>query len=154
MRSISLQTNIVIVISNMQNAALCHVFVYGTLKPNEANYAKYCAGKAIAKQLAIAYGELFALPMGYPAMILGNHQVHGYLLSFPDVSILDSLDDLEDYQCDRAASENLYDRQQIEVFDLEGSSLGFAWAYFMTEEQVTKFAGIAQLDGCWYGANS
>ena len=35
--------------------------------------------------------KLFALPMGYPAMTMGNQQVHGYLLSFPDVSILDSL---------------------------------------------------------------
>ncbi|PZO35827.1 MAG: hypothetical protein DCF19_22935 [Pseudanabaena frigida] len=136
----------------MQNAALCKVFVYGTLKPNEANYAKYCAGKAIAEQKAIAYGELFSLPMGYPAMIVGNTQVHGYLLSFPDASILESLDDLEDYQCDRPTSENAYNRQQIEVFDLEGKALGLAWAYFMTLAQVTKFDGIAQPDGCWYGS--
>ncbi|GBO53250.1 hypothetical protein APA_1157 [Pseudanabaena sp. lw0831] len=134
----------------MQNA-VCNVFVYGTLKPNEANYAEYCAGKAIAQQQAIAYGELFSLPMGYPAMIVGNTQVHGYLLSFPDASILESLDDLEDYQGDRAAAENAYNRQQIEVFDVEGNSLGFAWAYLMTLEQVIKFGGIAQLDGCWSG---
>jgi len=135
--------------TSYQSATLCHVFVYGTLKPNETNYAEYCAGKAIAEQQAIAYGELFALPIGYPAIILGNQQVHGYLLSFPDVSILESLDDLEDYQCDRPASENAYNRQQIEVFDLEGNSLGLAWAYFMTLAQVTKLGGIAQSDGCW-----
>lgn len=149
MLSVSLYINIAI--SNMQNAALCKVFVYGTLKPNEANYAKYCAGKAISEQQAIANGDLFALPMGYPAMISGDRQVRGYLLSFPEVSILESLDDLEDYQCDRPASENLYNRQQIEVFDLEGNSLGFAWAYFMTLDRVTKFGGIAQTDGCWKG---
>ena len=137
--------------ANISTSDLCHVFVYGTLKPNEANYAEYCAGKAISEQQAIAYGELFALPMGYPAMILGDQQVHGYLLSFPDISILESLDDLEDYQCDRAAAENAYNRQQIEVFDVEGNSLGIAWAYLMTLEQVTKFGGIAQLDGCWSG---
>lgn len=135
----------------MQNVALCHVFVYGTLKPNEANYDQYCAGKVIAQQQAIAYGELFALPMGYPAMIVGNTQVHGYLLSFPDASILESLDELEDYQSDRDATENLYNRQQIEVFDLEGNSLGLAWAYFMTLAQVTKLVGIAQPNGCWKG---
>ncbi len=138
----------------MQNAALCIVFVYGTLKPNEANYAKYCAGKAISEQKAIAYGELFALPMGYPAMILGNQQIHGYLLSFPEVSILESLDDLEDYQCDRPATENAYNRYEIEVFDLEGKYFGLAWAYFMTLAQVTKLVGVAQPDGCWYGDNS
>jgi gamma-glutamylcyclotransferase (GGCT)/AIG2-like uncharacterized protein YtfP len=127
--------------ANIPTPDLCHVFVYGTLKPNEANYAEYCAGRVIAQQQAIAYGELFALPMGYPAMILGDQQVHGYLLSFPDVSILESLDDLEGYQCDRAASENLYNRQQIEVFDMEGNVLGCAWAYLMTLEQVTKYRG-------------
>jgi gamma-glutamylcyclotransferase (GGCT)/AIG2-like uncharacterized protein YtfP len=137
------------VISNMKNASLCNVFVYGTLKPNEANYAEYCAGKAIAQQQAIAYGELFALPMGYPAMTVGNAQVHGYLLSFSDASILESLDELEEYQSDRASHENLYDRRLIEVFDLQGESLGMAWAYFMELAQVTKFVGIAQPDGLW-----
>ena len=133
----------------MKNVSLCNVFVYGTLKPNEANYAEYCAGKAITQQQAIAYGELFALPMGYPAMTIGNAQVHGYLLSFPDASILESLDQLEDYQGDRASHENLYDRRLIEVFDLQGVSLGIAWAYFMELTQVTKLGGIAQHDGLW-----
>lgn len=133
----------------MKNASLCNVFVYGTLKPNEANYAEYCAGKAITQQQAIAYGELFALPMGYPAMTVGKAQVHGYLLSFSDASILESLDELEDYQSDRASNENLYDRRLIEIFDLQGESLGMAWAYFMELAQITKFKGIAQPDGLW-----
>ncbi|WP_434684364.1 gamma-glutamylcyclotransferase family protein [Pseudanabaena minima] len=131
------------------HTALCYVFVYGTLKPNEANFETYCAGKFHSQQQAIAYGDLFVLPMGYPAMTVGNAQVHGYLLSFPDASILESLDELEDYQSDRASHENLYDRRLIEVFDLQGESLGMAWAYFMELAQVTKFAGIAQPDGLW-----
>ena len=133
----------------MKNTALCNVFVYGTLKPNQANYAEYCANKAIAQQQAIAYGELFALPMGYPAMTIGNSHVHGYLLSFSDASILESLDQLEDYQGDRASHENLYDRRLIEVFDLQGESLGIVWAYLMELTQITKFAGIALPDGLW-----
>jgi gamma-glutamylcyclotransferase (GGCT)/AIG2-like uncharacterized protein YtfP len=133
--------------TNNLDTSLCHIFVYGTLKPHESNYAAYCEGKAIAQQQAIAYGELFALPMGYPAMISGNSSVKGYLLSFPDASILESLDELEDYQSTRPNSENLYNRYEIEVFDLESNSLGFAWAYFMTLEKVLKFGGIAQLEG-------
>jgi gamma-glutamylcyclotransferase (GGCT)/AIG2-like uncharacterized protein YtfP len=82
-------------------------------------------------------------------MTIGNSQVHGYLLSFPDASILESLDELEDYQSDRASHENLYDRRLIEVFDLQGEFLGMAWAYFMELAQVTKFVGIAQPDGLW-----
>lgn len=133
---------------NSPSPDLCHVFVYGTLKPNEANYDQYCAGKVIEQQQAIAYGELFALPMGYPAMTIGNTQVHGYLLTFP-VSILEAMDSLEDYQSDRDTSENLYHRQRIEIFDFAENSLGLAWAYLMTKEQVIKFAGSAQTDGWW-----
>ncbi len=135
--------------ANLKSDALCHVFVYGTLKPDEANYAKYCAGKVITMQQAIAFGELSALPMGYPAMTIGARRVHGYLLSFRDMSILEQLDELEDYQSDRPQSENLYDRQQIEIFDLAEKSLGLAWAYLMTLEQVTKFGGITLPDGLW-----
>ena len=133
--------------TNINGGNLCHVFVYGTLKPNQANFEQYCAGKVIAMQQAIAYGELFVLPMGYPAMIVGNSPVYGYLLSFNDDSILESLDELEDYQSDRASIENLYNRQQIEVFDMQGRLLGKAWAYFMTSFQVIKFGGISQPNG-------
>ena len=137
--------------TNINCANLCHVFVYGTLKPNQANFEQYCAGKVIAMQQAIAYGDLFVLPMGYPAMIAGNSPVYGYLLSFNDDIILESLDELEDYQSDRASTENLdenlYNRQQIEVFDMQGLLLGKAWAYFMTSFQVIKFGGISQPDG-------
>jgi len=139
--------------SNMKSATQCDVFVYGTLKPNEANYVKYCAGKTIARQRAIAFGKLFSLPMGYPAMIIGDRpmhqQVHGYLLSFKDESILESLDELEDYQSDRPSSENLYNRQQIEIFDLTEKSLGLAWVYFMTTEQAIKLGGSVEPDGHW-----
>jgi len=143
--------------SNMKSETHCDVFVYGTLKPEEANYVKYCAGKTIAMQRAIAFGELFALPMGYPAMTISDrsihhqihHQIHGYLLSFKDEIILESLDELEDYQSDRLSSENLYDRQQIEIFDLTEKSLGLAWVYIMTTEQAIKFGGIVEPDGHW-----
>lgn len=137
--------------TNINPANLCHVFVYGTLKPNQANFEQYCAGKVIAMQQAIAYGELFVLPMGYPAMIVGNSPVYGYLLSFNDDSVLESLDELEDYQSDHASienlDENLYNRQQIEVFDIQVRLLGKAWAYFMTSFQVIKFGGIYQPNG-------
>jgi gamma-glutamylcyclotransferase (GGCT)/AIG2-like uncharacterized protein YtfP len=71
------------------------------------------------------------------------------ILSFDDANILEALDKLEDYKCDRNTSENLYDRQQIEVFDLTEKSMGRAWAYFMTSEQVIKFEGVAQVNGYW-----
>jgi gamma-glutamylcyclotransferase (GGCT)/AIG2-like uncharacterized protein YtfP len=53
------------------------VFVYGTLKPGEANYQRYCAGKVVDAERTSVLGKLFALPMGYPAMTLGEYSVHG-----------------------------------------------------------------------------
>jgi gamma-glutamylcyclotransferase (GGCT)/AIG2-like uncharacterized protein YtfP len=103
--------------SNKKFSDLVQVFVYGTLKPGEANYKKYCAGKVTDAKLALVQGKLFALPMSYPAMTLGNSKVYGYLLSFPNPRILKELDVLESHQPTRQASKNLYNRQIIEVFD-------------------------------------
>ncbi|WP_442945112.1 gamma-glutamylcyclotransferase [Nostoc sp.] len=47
---------------------------------------------------AFVQGKLFALPMGYPAMTLGDSKVYGYLLSLSNPKILNELDVLEDYQ--------------------------------------------------------
>ena len=127
------------------------VFVYGTLKPGEANYSKYCSNKVVDVQRAVASGELFALPVGYPAMTTGEYPVHGYLLSFADRSILHALDELEDYQPTRQISQNLYNRQKTEIYNLRGLSLGYAWVYLMTLEQVHHLGGVPQPDGWWSG---
>ncbi|KYC39340.1 hypothetical protein WA1_31900 [Scytonema hofmannii PCC 7110] len=130
-------------------SGLLKVFVYGTLKPGEENYDRYCIGKVVDAIGAIAVGKLFALPMGYPAMALGDHSVRGYLLSFADSQVLIDLDELEDYHPARDESENLYNRQQIEVHDLQGHSLGWAWVYVMKEELATQLGGIFLPDGWW-----
>ncbi|KAF3885796.1 MULTISPECIES: gamma-glutamylcyclotransferase family protein [Nostocales] len=128
---------------------LLKVFVYGTLKPGEDNYDRYCAGKVVDAVSAIARGKLFALPVGYPAMAPGNSSVRGYLLSFANAKVLTDLDELEDYHPATDESENLYIRQQIEVHDLQGQSLGWAWVYLMKEELATKLGGIFLPDGWW-----
>ncbi|WP_414566319.1 MULTISPECIES: gamma-glutamylcyclotransferase [unclassified Anabaena] len=135
--------------SNTKFPGLVRVFVYGTLKPGEANYQKYCAGLVTDVKRAVTLGKLFALPMGYPAMTPGGYSVHGYLLCFADLGILDALDDLEDYQPARQMSENLYYRQQVEICDLQELSLGEAWAYFMSPKRVSQLQGVALLDGWW-----
>jgi gamma-glutamylcyclotransferase (GGCT)/AIG2-like uncharacterized protein YtfP len=102
---------------------LLQVFVYGTLKPGEANYECYCASEVVDVKKAWVLGELYALPQGYPAMTQGNNSVYGYLLSFKDSKVLNNLDELEDYHPQRVASENLYNRTQVEIFDLENNSV-------------------------------
>jgi len=128
---------------------LVKVFVYGTLKPGELNYQRYCAGLVVEAQRAVAFGQLFALPFGYPAMTLGNRLVHGFLLSFSNETILHHLDWLEDYDPKRAATENEYNRQQIEIYNLEMVSLGPAWVYLMTKERIRSCQGNLLPNGWW-----
>ena len=124
-----------------------NVFVYGTLKPGEVNYPYYCAGKVLEVKRAIAFGKLFALPLGYPAMTTGESPVQGFLLSFPDWAILDALDFLEGFNPLVPADQNEYDRQVIEIYDLSLISLGLAWVYLMTPEQVNSLNGVFLDDG-------
>ncbi|MEH1870870.1 gamma-glutamylcyclotransferase family protein [Nostoc sp.] len=137
--------------SNIKFSDLVRVFVYGTLKPGEANYKKYCAGKVVNFERAFVQGKLFALPMGYPAMTLGDSQVHGYLLSFSNPKILNELDVLEDYQPNRQPPENLYNRQLIEVYQPQSLSYSWAWVYLMALEQVDQSGGFLQPEGWWSG---
>jgi gamma-glutamylcyclotransferase (GGCT)/AIG2-like uncharacterized protein YtfP len=60
-----------------------NIFVYGTLKPGESNYQQYCAGRVLEAKRAIAFGQLFALPFGYPAMTEENTQFKGFYFLFP-----------------------------------------------------------------------
>jgi gamma-glutamylcyclotransferase (GGCT)/AIG2-like uncharacterized protein YtfP len=133
----------------MTNDQLIKVFVYGTLKPGEANYQQFCADYVMAAQKAIAFGQLFDLPLGYPAMTLGNFKVYGFLLSFVNAEILQQLDWLEDYDPQRAIAENEYYRQQIEVYNTALVPIGTAWTYLMSPNQVRTFGGVFLPDGWW-----
>ncbi|MEH1802034.1 MAG: gamma-glutamylcyclotransferase [Nostoc sp.] len=137
--------------SNKKISDLARVFVYGTLKLGEANYKRYCTGKVVDVKRAFVQGKLFALPMGYPAMTLGDGQVYGYLLSFFNPKILNELDVLEDYQPNRQTPENLYNREIIEVYEPQSLSSSWAWVYLMTLQQVDQLGGFLQPDGWWSG---
>ena len=136
---------------SQKNTGLLRVFVYGTLKPGEANYEFYCASDVVEAKKAWVRGELYSLPQGYPAMTTGNDKVYGYLLSFNNSEVLSSLDELEDYHPQRPSKENLYNRTQVEIFDLENNSLGLAWAYLMSFMMILKLKGTPQIDGWWSG---
>jgi gamma-glutamylcyclotransferase (GGCT)/AIG2-like uncharacterized protein YtfP len=125
------------------------VFVYGTLKPGEINYQRYCEGKVVEAKRAIAFGQLFDLPLGYPAMTLGESPVQGYVLTLADPATLILLDELEDYDPHRLPQENEYNRQPVETYNLHRKALGLAWAYLMTFEQVQRLGGVPIPSGCW-----
>lgn len=129
---------------------LLKVFVYGTLRPGERNYQFYCAQKVITVQEAIAYGKLYDLPMGYPAAIFPDtYLVRGYLLTFFAPAVLIALDELEAYNPNQPISQNLYQRHQIEVYDLFFKSLGIVWTYSMSQQQIDNYGGTLISDGWW-----
>ena len=128
---------------------MLRVFVYGTLKPQERYYPVYCQGRVKEACRGWVEGQLYALPLGYPAMIAGHGKVEGFLLTFSDQSILTNLDRLEGYQSERAPELNEYQRQKIIVYDTSRKPLGEAWAYFMTFEKVKSLGGLRIPSGWW-----
>ena len=132
---------------------MLQVFVYGTLKPREKYYPIYCQGKTVAEVRCWTRGKLFALPIGYPAMILGNDKVFGYLLSFASKNELANLDELEGYSGEVNSPSNEYDRFRITVYDDNNTPVDQAWAYFMTEKRVQQLNGVYLPSG-WWDVNS
>jgi gamma-glutamylcyclotransferase (GGCT)/AIG2-like uncharacterized protein YtfP len=120
------------------------LFVYGTLKPDERNFGRYCADWVMEVQEAIVYGQLYDLPLGYPAMILGDQPVYGTLLSFAEPKILI-------YSPHRSPQANEYIRIQRPVFDLTAQPLGLAWVYVMKPQKVIQLGGIRLPAGRWTG---
>ena len=133
---------------NYQSLAL-KVFVYGTLKPGEANYQHYCEGKVKTQIPAYTLGNLYALPFGYPAMTEGKNQVRGVLLEFSDSQVLSSLDRLEDYQEQRASNLNEYYRSLTLVYAVNDRPITQAWAYYMKSDRVRQYGGIEVVSRDW-----
>lgn len=125
------------------------VFVYGTLKPGERNYLIYCENQVIHTCQAYTYGKLYHLKLGYPGMTIGHEKVKGYLLTFAEEKILIHLDRLEDYQPQRSPHHNQYLRQKLPIYAMTGDSLGNAWGYLMTVENVKKYQGQWIESGWW-----
>ncbi|WAL60221.1 gamma-glutamylcyclotransferase family protein [Thermocoleostomius sinensis] len=127
------------------------VFVYGTLKPGQCNYDRYCGHAVVNQQVAIVYGQLFDLPFGYPALTPGPGVVHGVVLEFADNNVLTQLDELEDYDPQRPIGQNEYVRVLVKTFSLQHQPLGEAWAYQMPLEQAKRFGGVRLPHGYWQG---
>ncbi len=126
------------------------VFVYGTLKPGECNFDRYCGNRLIASQRAYVLGELYDFPsLGYPGLIPGDRQVQGFVLTFPNSAILIALDALEGYDPTRTTAENDYTRDVMMTYTLAGNPLCSAWVYVMTPDRISQWDGILVPDGWW-----
>jgi gamma-glutamylcyclotransferase (GGCT)/AIG2-like uncharacterized protein YtfP len=133
------------------------VFVYGTLKPGEAYFETFCKPYINRWVPAQTIGTLFHLPMGYPALAadsvtpegMGDRWVYGAVLHFKTETEIAQLDDFEGYNPALPDRDNQYVRQWRSIFSREQQSLGEAWMYVMTQEQVLKHEGILIPDGTW-----
>ena len=137
-----------------------HVFVYGTLKPEERNY-HICASDVIDIQPAIATGRVYHLPaFNYPAMTVEEYgTVAGYRLSFTNSTILATLDEFEQHDPNQfrqmtphlALEAYQYTRQKVSLQTPQRSPLASAWAYVMTLQQIHHLNGQPIPSGCWNG---
>jgi gamma-glutamylcyclotransferase (GGCT)/AIG2-like uncharacterized protein YtfP len=108
------------------------VFVYGTLRPGQKNYAPFLAGRTLREAPATIEGRLFFVTgEGYPYLLPGGGTVRGDLVELrPEVyeATLRSLDRLEEYDS-RNEPGSVYLRRRGRVTLLSGREV-LAWVYY------------------------
>lgn len=108
------------------------VFVYGTLRPGQKNYARFLAGRTTEELPATVPGHLYiAEEGGYPFLQPGEGWVIGTLMVLaPDqyVTTLKQLDHLENYDPENEAT-SLYLRRRTKAI-LTDDSRAPAWVYY------------------------
>ncbi|NMF83614.1 gamma-glutamylcyclotransferase family protein [Nodosilinea sp. P-1105] len=129
------------------------LFVYGTLKPGEGAFEQFCQPFTPDRQLAMAPGRLYRLPLGYPAMTLEEGWVQGVLLTFGNAAILTTLDEFEEYYPDNPKASE-YQRLRHGVYNLEQTFLTQAWVYTMSLDRVQALGGRWLPEGYWSQAVS
>lgn len=129
--------------------AMDAVFVYGTLKPGEAYYERYCQPHAIAAIPAQVQGRLYRLPQGYPALAPGKSWVQGILLTLANGTDLSAIDAFEGYDPAQSPHQNEYQRLAWPILSLTDQCLGQAWVYVMADSRVARYGGILIPQGYW-----
>lgn len=125
------------------------IFVYGTLKPGEAYYPRYCRSHTTAIIPARVQGCLYHLPQGYPALTLGEGWVQGVLLRLTPGTDLSDMDQFEGHNPAYEPAQNEYQRLTWPIMDLTGQSLEQAWVYVMADSRVNRYGGIWIPTGFW-----
>ncbi|MEZ0368064.1 MAG: gamma-glutamylcyclotransferase, partial [Candidatus Sericytochromatia bacterium] len=84
--------------------------------------------------------------LGYPAVTQGPDRIQGYVLRFDDASVLEELDELEQYEPGRP-EHSFYVRYWLTVATAAGPIE--AWVYLMSEETIRSQGGIYLPSGDW-----
>tara|TARA_R100000027_G_scaffold61057_1_gene52187 strand:- start:21883 stop:22317 length:435 start_codon:yes stop_codon:yes gene_type:complete len=125
------------------------VFVYGTLKPGGFYWQRFCEGKVDRWWPARTRGEVYHLPIGYPASVFGGDcWIQGVVLEMKDIEAMKGLDSLEGFDPYRTVG-NDYRRLRVEVFDLESDRVDRVWSYEMDLRKIVGQGGIRVESGNW-----
>ncbi|MFI9723249.1 gamma-glutamylcyclotransferase family protein [Streptomyces sp. NPDC052396] len=128
------------------------VFVYGTLRPGQHNYARYLRGHTLTEQPARLLGAALYAGPGYPYAVPAAHStVHGDLVTLTldhYAATLAALDALEG--CAPGAPDNLYDRVAREVVQANGAHTQ-AWVYLAAPALARRLRSTGTLipNGRW-----
>lgn len=108
--------------STAKEESIEKVFVYGSLRSDMFNYKEYLDGKVEKNVPGTIEGDLFHLEnKGYPAVVPGDGEVVGELMTFKDFdATLKELDELEAY-VEGEEDENEYNRKVVDVKIDEGT---------------------------------
>ncbi|MEU1625193.1 gamma-glutamylcyclotransferase family protein [Streptomyces sp. NPDC020096] len=129
------------------------VFVYGTLRPGEANHPRLLRGRTTAETPAVLAGALLYEGPGYPYAVddPGGGEIRGELIDpLPEAyeAVLADLDRLEEYV--PGAPGNLYERVVREVRPAAGD-VRRAWVYLAAPAttRTLRANGVRIADGDW-----
>lgn len=105
------------------------IFVYGSLRKDSFNYKNLLEGKIFNRVMGQTTGNLFHLEnKGYPALISGNNQVIGEIITIVSDELIYAIDKIEHYDS------NMYEkceylRKPIAVKNLETEVIELLDAY-------------------------
>lgn len=133
-------------------------FVYGTLRPGEANHARTLRGRTAAEEPAHIRGALLYDGPGYPYATDGpaDAVVHGDLVRPRDADydeVRAVLDRLEGYV--PGAPDNLYERVPIDAVPADGRTVR-AWVYLAAAPLAARLRSTAAplAGGEWRGTRA
>jgi len=127
------------------------VFVYGTLMPGGFYWDRYCEGRVERWWKARIRGEIYHLPLGYPAARLGGpHWIYGVVLVLRDRRALEGIDELEGFSPKNPDDPSReYLRKRVEALGEGGEPPQQVWAYEMDLAKINGLGGVRIESGLW-----
>lgn len=122
------------------------IFVYGSLRQDYWNHDKVFKNRIRSIEKGKIKGKLYHLPAGYPAVLKGQDEVYGEIITITQEKILKSVDFLEGYLGE--GKENLYTREKCEAVLEDGTKVD-CWVYSYVNEREAKKEGLYIPHGDW-----